>query len=155
MNIKVSHTQHGSGITAASQTPLRHPTNKSLTSIAILGLFAMSSLAQSAEQAHTAVGSASGALNIKFEELKWEKVFPEFGDGSPQIAFLRVDPKTKATQLTIQVPKGFHVPKHWHTANETHRPSLTAPFVVECEGKRERLGPGSFNYMPSKLIHEG
>lgn len=89
----------------------------------------------------------------KFDDLKWEKIFPEWGNDSPEIVFLRIDPKTQATQLMIRVPKNMHVPRHWHTANETHT-IVSGTFVMECEGNRAELGPGSFNYMPSKMIHQ-
>ncbi len=91
-------------------------------------------------------------LSAKFDDLKWERMFPEFGGDSPEIAILRVDPKTEATQLLIWTPKKFSVPRHWHTANETHT-VLRGTIVFECEGKRDELGPGSFNYIPSKMIH--
>jgi quercetin dioxygenase-like cupin family protein len=93
------------------------------------------------------------ALNIKFDELKWERMVPELGDKSAEIAILRVEPKTQATQLMIRVPKNFHVPRHWHTANETHT-VISGTFVIECEGQRAELGAGSFNYVPSKMAHE-
>lgn len=92
-------------------------------------------------------------VNIKFEDVKWQKIFPDWSQGSPEIAFLRVDPRTHATQLMIRAPKNFYVPRHWHTANETHT-VLSGTFIVECDGKREELGPGSFNYMPGKMIHQ-
>ena len=92
-------------------------------------------------------------FSAKFEGLKWEKMFPEFGADSPEICILRVDPRTQATQLFIRNPKKMHVPRHWHTANETHT-ILNGTFVFECEGKREELGPGSFNYIASKMIHQ-
>lgn len=47
----------------------------------------------------------------------------------------------------------MHVPRHWHSANETHT-ILRGRMVFECEGKREELGPGSFNYIPSKMVHQ-
>jgi quercetin dioxygenase-like cupin family protein len=93
------------------------------------------------------------ALNLKFNDLKWDRMVPELGDRSSEITILRIDPRTQATQLMIRVPKNTHVPKHWHTANETHT-VLSGTFVVECEGQRVELGPGSFNYMPSKMAHE-
>jgi quercetin dioxygenase-like cupin family protein len=66
---------------------------------------------------------------------------PEFGEGSPEIVILHVDSQTQATQLMIRVPKNTHVPKHWHTSNETHT-VISGTFIIECEGKREELGPG-------------
>lgn len=97
--------------------------------------------------------SAAHPMNLSFKDLKWEKIVPALGDRSSEITILRVDPKTHATQLMIRVPKNFHVPKHWHTANETHT-IVSGTFVIESEGQRVELGPGSFNYMPSKLPHE-
>ncbi|MBI3320536.1 MAG: cupin domain-containing protein [Candidatus Omnitrophica bacterium] len=106
-----------------------------------------------AEEAPVSMPATDGPMFVRAEELKWERMFPEFGEGSPEIAILRTDPQTQATQLMIRAPKGFHVPKHWHTANETHT-VLSGRFVMECDGKRAELGPGSFNYVPSKMIHE-
>ena len=54
----------------------------------------------------------------------------------------------------IRSPKNYHAPKHWHTANETHT-VISGTFIMRDEdGKRAELGPGSFNYMPSKMVHE-
>lgn len=93
------------------------------------------------------------ASNVQFKDLQWKKIVPELGDRSSEIAFFRVDPITKATQLMIRVPKNTHVPKHWHSANETHT-IVKGTFIMECEGKREILGEGSFNYVPAKMQHE-
>ena len=91
---------------------------------------------------------------MNYENLKWEKLVPALGDGSPDITILHVDEKTGATQLMIRSPKNYHAPKHWHTANETHT-VISGTFIMQDEdGKRAELGPGSFNYMPSKMIHE-
>jgi mannose-6-phosphate isomerase-like protein (cupin superfamily) len=97
--------------------------------------------------------ASGGSLNIKFGDVKWQKMFPQWTQDSPEIAILHVDPKTQATQLLIRAPKNFHVTRHWHTANETHT-VISGTFIVECDGKREELGPGSFNYMPGKMIHQ-
>jgi quercetin dioxygenase-like cupin family protein len=99
-------------------------------------------------------GSARAAYQ-KFQDLKWEKLIPEEGAGSPEIAILHVDPQSGATQLMIRTPKNYHAPRHWHTANETHT-VISGTFVMEHDGgKREELGPGSFNYMPGKMVHQG
>ena len=84
----------------------------------------------------------------------WEKLVPALGAGSPDITILHVDPKTGATQLMIRSPKNYHAPKHWHTANETHTVISGTFFMRDEDGKRAELGPGSFNYMPSKMVHE-
>ena len=97
--------------------------------------------------------SADQPVFTSLADAKWERIIPELGASSPEIAILRVDPKTQATQLLIRTPKGIHVRKHWHTANETHTMIVgTATFA--CDGKRFEIGPGGFNYMPSKMVHE-
>ena len=97
--------------------------------------------------------SSAHHLNVKASDVKWQRIFPELAAGSPEISILRVDPTTQATQLMIRVPKNFHVPQHWHTANETHT-IMQGTFIIDAEGKREALGVGSFNFVPSKMVHE-
>ena len=89
----------------------------------------------------------------KLSEIKWDKILPDLGESSPEISILHVDPTTHATQLLIRTPKAIHVRKHWHTANESHTMIIgTAKF--ECEGIKAEIGPGGFNYMPAKMVHE-
>jgi quercetin dioxygenase-like cupin family protein len=97
---------------------------------------------------------AGQPLNIKPEDIKWEQIMPELGVGSPEIAFLHIDPSSRAAQLMIRVPKNFHVPPHWHSANETHT-ILSGVFIVQAgDGGREELGSGSFNYIPRGMVHQ-
>ena len=90
---------------------------------------------------------------LDLKDAKWDKILPALGESSPEIAILRVDPKTQATQLLIRTPKGIHVRKHWHTANETHT-MIIGTAIFECDGKRAEIGPGGFNYMPARMVHE-
>jgi quercetin dioxygenase-like cupin family protein len=105
------------------------------------------------EGPHAATASTAQPMFSKYADLKWEKILPDLGASSPEICILRVDPKTQATQLLIRTPKGIHVRKHWHSANETHT-IIRGTAAFACEGKRVELGPGSFNYMPAKMVHE-
>jgi quercetin dioxygenase-like cupin family protein len=93
------------------------------------------------------------AIFTNYQDFKWNKILPDLGESSPEIAILHIDPKTQATKLVIRAPKGIHVRKHWHSANETHAVILGTQ-VFECEGKRIKQGPGSFNYIPAKMVHE-
>lgn len=88
-----------------------------------------------------------------YQDFKWNKILPDLGDSSPEICILSVDPKTQATKLMIRAPRGIHVRKHWHSANETHT-ILLGIQTYACEGKRSEQGPGSFNFMPAKMVHE-
>ena len=102
--------------------------------------------------APTAV-DASQAMNVPFDDLKWQAIVPEMGKDSPEISVLRVDPKTQATQLLIRIPTAMHVPTHWHSANETHT-MIKGTAVFEHGGNRHELGPGGFNYIPAKTQHQ-
>jgi mannose-6-phosphate isomerase-like protein (cupin superfamily) len=86
-------------------------------------------------------------------EVKLDKILPDLGENSPEICILRIDPKTHATSLLIRTPTAIHVRKHWHTANETHT-LIKGTATFACEGKKFELGPGGFNFMPAKMVHE-
>jgi len=74
-----------------------------------------------------------GYLAVRVEDVKWEKLEPDWAP--------------------IRHPRAMHIPRHWHTANETHT-IVKGTYVFECDGKRDKLGPGSFNYLPGKMIHQ-
>ncbi|MFZ3326418.1 MAG: DUF4437 domain-containing protein [Methylocella sp.] len=119
----------------------------------LMMIFAVSPAAAQTSAPPSNDGSAH-AVYQKFQDLKWEKLIPELGAASAEIAILNVDPKSGATQLMIRSPKNYHAPKHWHTANETHT-VISGTFIMQHDGgAREELGPGSYNRMPSKMIHE-
>ena len=86
-------------------------------------------------------------------DYKWTRILPDLAERSPEICILHVDPKTGATKLMIRAPKAIHIRKHWHSANETHT-MIQGTATFGCDGKRVALGPGSFNYMPAKMVHE-
>jgi mannose-6-phosphate isomerase-like protein (cupin superfamily) len=103
--------------------------------------------------AHGTTPDMPEAIFKNYQDLKWNKILPDLGDNSPEICILHIDPKTQATKLMIRTPKGIHVRKHWHSANETHT-VIVGTQVFACEGKRIEQGPNSFNYMPAKMVHE-
>ena len=85
--------------------------------------------------------------------VQWTKMPPELGDASPEMAILHEDSKTHATQLLIRSPKALHVRKHWHSANETHT-VIVGSATFECDGRKAEFGPGGYNYMPARMVHE-
>ena len=115
---------------------------------ALLGIVSSGSSAQSASSP-----ASNDPIFQKLTDAKWNKILPDLGDNSPEICVLRIDPTTHATQLLIRTPKAIHVRKHWHTANETHT-MVKGTAVLACEGKRAEIGPGGFNFMPAKMVHE-
>jgi quercetin dioxygenase-like cupin family protein len=90
-----------------------------------------------------------------FNDLKWDRTNPELGDGSQEVAILHVNPTTKATELIIRAPKDYHVGRHWHSSNETIT-VIRGTFVVGHENSEQRmeLTPGSYAYMPAKMVHD-
>lgn len=100
-------------------------------------------------------GTATDTVPIftRYGAVRWERIFPKLGTRSPEISILHVDPTSHATQLLLRVPRDFYVSKHWHSANETHT-IVSGTFVMDSAGKRVELGPGSFNFMPAKMVHE-
>src|ERR1700731_3518721 len=79
-----------------------------------------SSPAAAMESSPASEASADAPVFKNLSDLKWEKILPDLGESSPEICFVRVDPKTKATQLLVRAPKAIQVRKHWHEPNETH-----------------------------------
>lgn len=124
--------------------------------MAVVGMvvFAVSGLrAETAESAQEAKTGPPEAIFRNYSDFKWARILPDLGDNSPEISILNIDPKTQATKLMIRSPKGIHVRKHWHSANETHTVILGVQ-VFACDGKRMEQAPGSFNYLPAKMVHE-
>jgi len=101
----------------------------------------------------TPAPAAQPPIFTGYSELTWNKIIPELGAKSPEIAILHVDQTTQATQLMIRTPAAIHVRKHWHSANETHT-IIRGTATLACDGKRAKLGPGAFNFMPAKMVHE-
>ena len=90
------------------------------------------------------------AKTVKPDEMKWEPL----GDGF-EISMLYTNPTTQATYLVIRGPGNQHVPRHWHSSNETIT-VLKGTFTVAHDGSPDKtpLAPGGFLYMPAKMIHE-
>jgi quercetin dioxygenase-like cupin family protein len=93
-------------------------------------------------------------VNLKVEDIEWQRMTPELGENSPEIAILNVHPETQATHLMIRSPVAMHVPPHWHSSNETHT-VISGTFIAQVEdGEIVELPQGSFNYIPSRMVHQ-
>jgi quercetin dioxygenase-like cupin family protein len=100
--------------------------------------------------AYSQTGAAAMGTAVKEDDIKWEPL-----DGGFEISILYKNPTTQATYLVIRGPGNLHVPKHWHTSNESIT-VLKGSFVVAHDGSNDKteLKPGGFAYMPAKMIHE-
>ncbi len=102
---------------------------------------------------------------LNYKDLKWEKLRPEQGEASAEIAILHVNPQSGATQLFIRSPKNDYAPRHWHTANETHtviygrsapRSASTTrrrplPAAAGPASRFDRSEPAQFGLIPAAL----
>lgn len=107
---------------------------------------------QKRDPAHGETAPGAGPMFVKYEDAAFQKITPELGEDGPEIAILRVDPKSGATQLLIRSVAAMRVPPHWHSANETHT-VIKGVQVYECGDVRETLTSGGFNYIPAKDPH--
>jgi len=87
------------------------------------------------------------------DDMQWRKIIPQMGENSPKLAVVRYDVQTGAAAMLIWTPPNFHVPRHWHTGGEKHM-LVRGTFIMECEGKRVVMTPGTFNYLPARTIHQ-
>jgi quercetin dioxygenase-like cupin family protein len=94
-------------------------------------------------------GAAMGTV-AKAEDMKWEPL-----EGGFEISILYTNPTTQATYLVIRGPGNLHVPRHWHSSNESIT-VLKGTFLVAHDGSEDKteLKAGGFAYMPAKMIHE-
>ncbi len=94
------------------------------------------------------------AINLKAQNVKWERMMPDLGEDSPELAVLHVHPVTQATHLMIRTRRAMHVPPHWHSSNETHT-VLSGAFAAQLgDGEIVGLPKGSFNYIPARMVHQ-
>ena len=119
----------------------------------LLGSMAISALLCCSLTQKAAVAQQAPAHPVfeKFSDLKWERT----PDGLQEIVILHVNPVSKATELIIRAPKNFHVPRHWHSANETLT-IISGTFTMKHDGSDEKvaLNTGSYSYMPANMVHE-
>jgi mannose-6-phosphate isomerase-like protein (cupin superfamily) len=127
---------------------------KIIALVAVLGLPVGFAFAQMKSDP-AAEGEQAVMTAQNFADLKWQKINPEFGDASPEMAIIRVDEKTKATQLYIRCPKKIHVPRHFLSSNETHA-VIKGHWSFTCDrcGHMVAQAPGDCNFVPAKCVHQ-
>jgi quercetin dioxygenase-like cupin family protein len=91
------------------------------------------------------------AKAVNADDMKWEPL----GHSGDEISILYINPTTQATYLVIRNPANQHVPRHWHSSNESIT-VIKGTFEVAHDGSNDKtvLTPGGFVYMPAKMIHE-
>jgi hypothetical protein len=79
---------------------------------------------------------AATAEATKAGDTKWKPL-----GGGFEIAILYTNPATQATYLEIRGPGNLHVPRHWHSSNESIT-VLQGTFVVAHDGSGDKTAPG-------------
>ena len=54
-----------------------------------------------AQTTEPTAATSDGPIFKNVSDLKWDKIIPDLGENSPEICFLRVDPKTHASSLSF------------------------------------------------------
>jgi quercetin dioxygenase-like cupin family protein len=96
---------------------------------------------------------AQEPVTVNPSDLEWFAMVPQLGKNSPVQAVLHEHPENHSRQFLIRMPPNFHVPAHFHSANETHT-VIEGSFIIQVKGKRVALSPGGFNYTPARVVHE-
>jgi quercetin dioxygenase-like cupin family protein len=81
-----------------------------------------------AQSAPDAMAKAINTYNMKWEPL---------GDSAFEISILYTNPTTQATYLVIRGPGNQHVPRHWHSSNESIT-VVKGTFVVAHDGSGDK-----------------
>lgn len=96
---------------------------KTFLSAMMLMIVVSPAVAQTATPASHDASAHDVYLNTR--DLKWERLIPELGAGSPDITILHKDPESGATQLMIRSPANYHAP-NIGTQPTRHTPLSTA-----------------------------
>lgn len=93
-------------------------------------------------------------VTVNQSDVEWLVMVPQLGKFSPTRALLHEHPQNHSSQFLIRMPPNFHVPAHFHSANETHT-VIEGTFIIQVRGQeRVALTPGGFNFTPARVVHE-
>jgi quercetin dioxygenase-like cupin family protein len=110
-------------------------------------------LAKGDAPANSSASTEQEPITVNQSEVEWQPMAPEMGKYSPMRTVLHEHPVTHSIQFLIRMPPNFHVPAHFHSANETHT-VIEGMFIIAVNGKKVELLPGGFNYTPAHMMHE-
>jgi quercetin dioxygenase-like cupin family protein len=82
--------------------------------------------------AYTQTAGGGMGTVVKTDEMKWQPL-----EGGFEISILYTNPTTQATYLVIRGPGNLHVPRHWHSSNESIT-VLKGTFVVGHDGSSDK-----------------
>jgi quercetin dioxygenase-like cupin family protein len=106
-----------------------------------------------ARPANSSASAETEPVTINQSDVEWQAMVPEMGKYSPMRTVLHEHPVNHSIQFLIRMPPNFHVPAHFHSANETHT-VIEGTFIISVKGKKVALSPGGFNYTPARMMHE-
>ena len=110
--------------------------------------------AGAAQKAQSAQPAQAGPVTVNQGDVDWMVMVPQLGKSSPVRALLHEHPVIHSSQFMIRMPPNFHVPAHFHSANETHT-VIEGTFIIKVKGQEKiALTPGGFNFTPAHTVHE-
>jgi hypothetical protein len=90
-----------------------------------------------------------------FTELQWERVAPELGADSPEIAVVPGAEPSKATLRYLRAPRKIHIPRHWHSVTESVA-VIQGAVTFSCDrcGHQVAEAAGDVSYIPARCVHQ-
>ncbi len=95
--------------------------------------------------------SASGPVVKSPSQIDW-KASGSLPPGA-EYHLIYEDPKTHAVQTMVRMPKGYSLPKHAHTADETIL-VLKGKIVLKFENREETVAQGGYAVIPAGTSFE-
>lgn len=91
-----------------------------------------------------------------FDDLRWERIVPELGDASPEVAPVTCgDGEATVTRRFLRAPRRIHIPRHTHRSTEAVMVLRgAATFACDRCGEPRALGVGDISYIPSECVHQ-
>lgn len=96
---------------------------------------------------------AGGPVVRAYDEIDW-KVSPSLpaGPSGHDYHLVYEDKRTNGVQTLVRFAKGYALPEHTHSSDETIV-VLSGKLELETGGSRRVLGPGSFAVLPAGTPH--
>lgn len=95
------------------------------------------------------------AFSQSAAERSWQPLFADFGDRSPLLSILRVDPQSGAAMIMLKFPADFYFPKHTHLKSEMTFLLAGTHYFEDCDaGKIFRIDEQGYFYLPPHRVHQ-
>jgi quercetin dioxygenase-like cupin family protein len=101
-------------------------------------------------------GQEQGVMQtVAFDRLTWQRIAPELGEDSPEVAAVDCGGDAKVTRRFVRAPRRIHVPRHTHASTEAVIVVRgAATFACDRCGEPKALGVGDIAHIPGECVHQ-